>query len=451
MHPTLPAHHRQLELGGTIRPRVERWLPALACFGSVVMAAATEMRYELWTFAHRRRIEGEKVAVGGVGGIEDEEILVELRRCLDWTHGQTKGHASLYESGRRVVGRREVKQLGKGSSGIDRRCGSRQRQTARWLRGEGQVPDGKVEVESELKQMENVKNRNGTGAGFPCHAAARRCCRACSIVSSYSNLLAADGHFQTSTPYRPVMQYAIDTGSWVLNQLPILVLVDLEQYKNVGSRRPMLQRPYPDQLLDLRSTERAELGLSGKVNTEKVRRQQSSRDWPCRFISSNQDPTLSARWGRGSDQRSLALSIQSLAPFTGVEESRAPKHVQKTRTMSSTNTKTNNNPGNFANRPTDEVKTIASMGGKASHGGGAEKHDTPAPEGRNPDGTFTKGSEAAKQAGHVGGMHSHDHDEGSMTGQENEAAGRRADGTFLPGSEAAKDAGHKGGVAAAEN
>ena len=29
---------------------------------------------------------------------------------------------------------------------------------------------------------------------------------------------------------------------------------------------------------------------------------------------------------------------------------------------------TNPNPGNFANRPTDEVKGVAAMGGKASHG-----------------------------------------------------------------------------------
>ena len=29
---------------------------------------------------------------------------------------------------------------------------------------------------------------------------------------------------------------------------------------------------------------------------------------------------------------------------------------------------TNTNPGNFANRDTEEVKAIASMGGKASHG-----------------------------------------------------------------------------------
>jgi len=40
--------------------------------------------------------------------------------------------------------------------------------------------------------------------------------------------------------------------------------------------------------------------------------------------------------------------------------------------MSST---TNTNPGNFANRDADEVKKIASMGGKASHGGHGHSHN----------------------------------------------------------------------------
>jgi len=36
----------------------------------------------------------------------------------------------------------------------------------------------------------------------------------------------------------------------------------------------------------------------------------------------------------------------------------------------------NTNPGNFANRPTEEVKGIAAMGGKASHGGhNTDSHD----------------------------------------------------------------------------
>jgi len=71
----------------------------------------------------------------------------------------------------------------------------------------------------------------------------------------------------------------------------------------------------------------------------------------------------------------------------------------------------NTNPGNFANRPKEEVQAIASKGGKASHGGGGSSStssgstdDTSVTsEGRNPDGTFQKGSQAAKEAGQKGG------------------------------------------------
>lgn len=64
------------------------------------------------------------------------------------------------------------------------------------------------------------------------------------------------------------------------------------------------------------------------------------------------------------------------------------------------------NPGNFANRPTEEVQAIASMGGKASHDAHTSAEESH-PPGRNPDGTFVKGSEAAKEAGHIGGLHAH--------------------------------------------
>ncbi|QIX00991.1 hypothetical protein AMS68_006508 [Peltaster fructicola] len=117
---------------------------------------------------------------------------------------------------------------------------------------------------------------------------------------------------------------------------------------------------------------------------------------------------------------------------------------QQTR-MSSNNT----NPGNFANRPTEEA--IASMGGKASHSGtgSSEEHSKHsdaelAEQGRNPDGTFKKGSSAASEAGHKGGLHSHDDDEKV---DEKVEEGRNPDGTFTKGSEAAKEAGHKGGLA----
>lgn len=98
------------------------------------------------------------------------------------------------------------------------------------------------------------------------------------------------------------------------------------------------------------------------------------------------------------------------------------------------------------------------------HQGGKRLADDAQIEGsadRNADGTFTKGSEAAKEAGHLGGLHA----AGKL--DENEVCsvskpvhsirhhayimqpGRNDDGTFKTGSEAAKEAGHKGGLAAA--
>lgn len=69
--------------------------------------------------------------------------------------------------------------------------------------------------------------------------------------------------------------------------------------------------------------------------------------------------------------------------------------------------------------------------------------------GRNPDGTFTKGSEEAKHAGHIGGLHAAGKtDEKKEEVSELEVqTGRNPDGTFVKGSEAAKEAGHKGGLA----
>ncbi|KAF4307913.1 hypothetical protein GTA08_BOTSDO04052 [Botryosphaeria dothidea] len=95
------------------------------------------------------------------------------------------------------------------------------------------------------------------------------------------------------------------------------------------------------------------------------------------------------------------------------------------------------NPANFANRPTEEVREIAAKGGHASHGGQTEESHPP---GRNPDGTFVKGSEAAKEAGHKGGLTT-----AELT-DDSHLAGRNPDGTFTKGSEAAKEAGHKGGI-----
>jgi len=108
--------------------------------------------------------------------------------------------------------------------------------------------------------------------------------------------------------------------------------------------------------------------------------------------------------------------------------------------------------------------------------GSHQRKDSVSETGRNPDGTFTKGSAAASEAGHLGGLHSHDHD--GLTKEEkvselevqdvrepsfplaklpardctaNDArqdttTGRNADGTFTKGSAAAKEAGHLGGL-----
>ncbi|EGY16009.1 conidiation-specific protein [Verticillium dahliae VdLs.17] len=77
----------------------------------------------------------------------------------------------------------------------------------------------------------------------------------------------------------------------------------------------------------------------------------------------------------------------------------------------------NNNPGNFANRPKEEVQEIASKGGQASHKGGfasmdADKQLTPRQReiasegGKASSGSFEKGSEKAKEAGRKGGLSS---------------------------------------------
>ncbi|KAI1757542.1 hypothetical protein F4782DRAFT_525352 [Xylaria castorea] len=65
------------------------------------------------------------------------------------------------------------------------------------------------------------------------------------------------------------------------------------------------------------------------------------------------------------------------------------------------------NPGNFANRPKEEVREIAAKGGKASSG------------------SFEPGSEEAVKAGRKGG--------------------KASSGSFEPGSEKAAEAGREGG------
>ncbi|EOA85400.1 uncharacterized protein SETTUDRAFT_91904 [Exserohilum turcica Et28A] len=73
---------------------------------------------------------------------------------------------------------------------------------------------------------------------------------------------------------------------------------------------------------------------------------------------------------------------------------------------------TNDNPGNFANRPKEDVKAAAQKGGEHSHGGGfasmdAEKqHDIASKGGKASSGSFEPGSEKAREAGRKGGSSS---------------------------------------------
>ncbi|KAI9807655.1 MAG: conidiation-specific expression protein [Sarcosagium campestre] len=72
----------------------------------------------------------------------------------------------------------------------------------------------------------------------------------------------------------------------------------------------------------------------------------------------------------------------------------------------------NTNPGNFANRPKEEVSEIASKGGQSSHNGGfasmdADKQREIASKGgQASSGSFEPGSEKAKEAGRKGGSSS---------------------------------------------
>ncbi|CAA9960961.1 hypothetical protein CFE70_004342 [Pyrenophora teres f. teres 0-1] len=70
----------------------------------------------------------------------------------------------------------------------------------------------------------------------------------------------------------------------------------------------------------------------------------------------------------------------------------------------------NDNPGNFSNRPKEEVKAAAQKGGEHSHSGGfasmdADKQREIASKGgKASSGSFEPGSEKAKEAGRKGGQ-----------------------------------------------
>ncbi|RWA03767.1 hypothetical protein EKO27_g11341 [Xylaria grammica] len=69
----------------------------------------------------------------------------------------------------------------------------------------------------------------------------------------------------------------------------------------------------------------------------------------------------------------------------------------------------NPNPGNFANRPKEEVREIASQGGQASHTGGFagmdpdKQREIASQGGQASSGSFELGSEKAREAGQKGG------------------------------------------------
>ncbi|CAI7592162.1 unnamed protein product [Penicillium glandicola] len=77
----------------------------------------------------------------------------------------------------------------------------------------------------------------------------------------------------------------------------------------------------------------------------------------------------------------------------------------------------NPNPGNFANRPHEEVENIARKGGQTSHQGGfasmeADKQRGIASKGGHASsGSFQPGDERAKEAGRKGGQSSGQPDE----------------------------------------
>jgi len=97
--------------------------------------------------------------------------------------------------------------------------------------------------------------------------------------------------------------------------------------------------------------------------------------------------------------------------------------------MSSTG---NTNPGNFANRPTEEVQEIARKGGYSrgtgSSGGSSDTTETTSSTGNTNPGNFAnRPKEEVQEIASKGGQAS--------------------SGSFEPGSERAREAGRKGGSA----
>ncbi|KAK4207187.1 stress-induced bacterial acidophilic repeat-containing protein [Rhypophila decipiens] len=88
------------------------------------------------------------------------------------------------------------------------------------------------------------------------------------------------------------------------------------------------------------------------------------------------------------------------------------------------------NPGNFANRPTEEVQEIASKGGKASHGAGGA--DT------NPGNFANRPTEEVREIAAKGGRASH----GGGTGASEEESGGKSSGGKSSGGSASNNPGN---------
>ena len=68
------------------------------------------------------------------------------------------------------------------------------------------------------------------------------------------------------------------------------------------------------------------------------------------------------------------------------------------------------NPGNFANRPREEVREIAAMGGRASHRGPAEPRKEDLPGHGNPGNFANRPTEEVREIAAMGGKASHKND-----------------------------------------
>ncbi|KAL8315887.1 hypothetical protein RB601_002076 [Gaeumannomyces tritici] len=84
----------------------------------------------------------------------------------------------------------------------------------------------------------------------------------------------------------------------------------------------------------------------------------------------------------------------------------------------------NTNPGNFANRPKEEVLAAASKGGKASS---TATESAPDDSGTGKQGFASMDPERVREIASMGG--------------------KASSGSFKPGEWRAKEAGHKGGLA----